>query len=32
VVGVPGYYGYGNCQGVRVCNRYGKCWIQRECY
>ncbi|CAM4492348.1 MAG: hypothetical protein LEGION0403_FIIPPAGN_01687 [Legionella sp.] len=34
VVGVPlgGYYYDSECQTVRVCNRYGHCWLQESCY
>lgn len=27
-----GYTGYYNCNRVRYCNRYGRCWIRRYCY
>ena len=33
VIGVPGGYYYDSgCQTVRVCNRYGHCWLQESCY
>lgn len=35
VVGTPYYYDndyYPECQTVRVCNRYGHCWLQESCY
>lgn len=25
-------YYYPSCQTVRVCNRYGHCWLQESCY
>ena len=31
VIGAPYYYGYG-CQTIRVCNSYGRCWLQQSCY
>lgn len=31
VIGAPYYYG-GGCQTVRVCNRYGNCWLRQNCY